>query len=103
MIQSSTIEDLMGGQRALSPFHDRAPEYGERSWRLSGELFDVVYWDSGNGWAWIQQVIPWEPPKKLTENNIRQAFEPSKDYARVYGELSRFFKQLSEAEALAIG
>ena len=34
------------------------PEYGERAWLAEGEEIDVIYWDEGNGWCLIMQIIP---------------------------------------------
>ncbi len=89
-IQATVIEEAMGEQRIPSRFHDRAPEYGLRCWRIRGELFDVVYWDCGNGWAWVQQVICSAPPE-----DIIALFVPGKDYGTVYRELGRFFNRLA--------
>ncbi|MFN4133435.1 MAG: hypothetical protein ACK4GQ_03600 [Candidatus Hadarchaeales archaeon] len=38
--------------------HKYAPEYGWRAWKTSGKSVDVVYWDMGNGWCEIMDVIP---------------------------------------------
>ena len=39
-------------------FHRHAPEFGERAWVAEGKEIDVVYWDEGNGWCRIMQIIP---------------------------------------------
>lgn len=39
-------------------YHERASEYGERAWRANGKNVDVVYWDAGNSWCAIMDVIP---------------------------------------------
>jgi hypothetical protein len=36
----------------------RAPEYGERAWRIRGKYADIVYWDLGNTWCDIINVFP---------------------------------------------
>ena len=95
IVQASNIERLMGKQRVPS-LHDPAHEYGERSWRLDGELFDVVYWDCGNGWAWVQQIILWQPPNDATEEDVRWEFAPSKEFAEIYRELACFFDKLAK-------
>lgn len=51
-------------------YHERAPEYGERAWRVRGRFADIVYWDVGNGWCDIIDVIPHEG----CENWLRQFF-----------------------------
>jgi len=39
-------------------YHKYAPKYGHRAWIAIGEEINVVYWDSGNGWCLILDVIP---------------------------------------------
>jgi len=31
-------------------FFERAPEYGERVWRIRGRKYSIIAWDAGNGW-----------------------------------------------------
>ena len=39
-------------------FHNRAPKYGERAWKAEWQNVDVIYWDTGNSWCDIMDVIP---------------------------------------------
>lgn len=39
-------------------YHKRVPEYGERAWIAKGKKVDVIYWDLGNTWCTIMDVIP---------------------------------------------
>ena len=39
-------------------YHERAEDYGERAWRVKGQNLDVIYWDTGNGWSEIMEIIP---------------------------------------------
>lgn len=41
-------------------YHEPAPEYGERAWRVRGRFLDVIYWDMGNGWCDVIKVLPRE-------------------------------------------
>lgn len=52
-------------------YHQHAPEWGERAWRVKGKFADVIYWDVGNGWCEIIKVIP----KEGQEDWIQQFFE----------------------------
>jgi len=92
LLQDSEIEQAMGEQGDCSPSHVPALEYGERCWRISGDMFDVVIWDVGNGWSVVQQVIL---PSCHPRASIVEHFAPSFDYAGAYRELARFFGQLA--------
>ena len=39
-------------------FHKYTPKYGQRAWKAKGKSIDIVYWDTGNGWCAIIDVIP---------------------------------------------
>ncbi|MDP3064568.1 MAG: hypothetical protein Q8O40_15360 [Chloroflexota bacterium] len=54
-IQDTTLAAILGSER-----DERAPEFGERAWRLRGNVADVIYWDLGNGWCDIIRVVPTE-------------------------------------------
>jgi len=60
-------------------YHERAPEFGERAWRIKGRFADIIYWDLGNGWCDVFKVIP----KEGCEDWVQQFFdkvEASKDF-----------------------
>jgi hypothetical protein len=89
------IDRAMGDQKVLSPFHERAEQLGERSWRINGELFDVVYWDCGNSWSVVQQVIVHGPADG--GRNVFDEFVPARwTHRDAYKRLSRFFAELAE-------
>ncbi len=39
-------------------YHKHVPEYGERAWIAEGETVNVIYWDTGNTWCDIMDVVP---------------------------------------------
>jgi len=39
-----TLAELLEG------YFERAPEFGERAWRIRGRKYTIVVWDDGNGW-----------------------------------------------------
>jgi hypothetical protein len=45
-------------------YHKPRPEYGYRAWIAIGKKVDVVYWDTGNGWCAILDVVPKDGKKK---------------------------------------
>ena len=51
-------DDAISMAAQAEGWHDRAAEYGERAWRVSGANVDVICWDVGNGWSSIMTVIP---------------------------------------------
>lgn len=53
-IESEIISSAVG----CNTFHKHVSEYGHRAWMACGKLVDVVYWDLGNGWYEIIDVIP---------------------------------------------
>lgn len=54
MVLDTAINSLINCQG----YHERRPEYGERVWKAVGEKMVVFYWDEGNGWCSIIQVLP---------------------------------------------
>lgn len=99
MLQESVIEGLLGEQAVLSPFHDAAPEYGERCWRIPGVRFDVVFWDTGNGWAVIRAVLI-HGPADADKDDHAAHFAPTEPNADTYRELAELFDKLAEFERL---
>lgn len=57
-------------------YHQRAPQYGARAWVAEGLHVDVVYWDAGNGWCDIMQVIT----KREEEENAISFFKEAEKY-----------------------
>lgn len=55
-IESDILSEVIDGER----YHKKVPQFGERAWVAEGKEFDVVYWDTGNGWCDILVVIPKE-------------------------------------------
>lgn len=51
-------------------YHERAPEFGTRAWVAQGKYLDVTYWDEGNSWCEIVQVVP----KKGYESEVIRFF-----------------------------
>ena len=49
-----TIDKLIGCKTR----HERFPDFGERAWAARGKELEVIYWDAGNGWCWVMQVLP---------------------------------------------
>ncbi len=60
-------------------YHQRAPQYGNRAWMARGKYLDVIYFDEGNGWCEIVEVIP------------KRGYE---------GDVRRFLKELQGCEGL---
>jgi len=54
MVQSTKIDSIIGCKK----YHSRRLEYGKRAWLAQGENIDVIYWDEGNGWCSVLQVLP---------------------------------------------
>ncbi len=53
-VESEILSAVIG----CNGLHKHVPEYGWRAWKASGKSVDVVYWDTGNGWCEIMNVIP---------------------------------------------
>jgi hypothetical protein len=94
MIRSDVIQDAMSDHAVLAPFHDRAEEFGERCWRINGELFDVIYWDTGNGWAVMQHVIIHGPVSADPDDHIAH-LAPGVPTGDTYRVLARFFAAIA--------
>lgn len=54
MVLDTTIDKLI----YCKTYHQRFPEFGERAWIAKGKKIEVIYWDEGNGWCSIMQVLP---------------------------------------------
>jgi hypothetical protein len=52
-------------------YHEQALEFGQRAWRIRGRLADFIYWDAGNGWCDIIQIIS----KKGYEERLQQLLD----------------------------
>ncbi len=50
--------DILSEVIECKSYHQPVPEYGERAWVAKGKSVDVVYWDTGNTWCTILDVIP---------------------------------------------
>lgn len=50
--------EILSGVIGCKSYHKHAPEYGSRAWKAEGKHIDVIYWDVGNGWCVIMDVIP---------------------------------------------
>lgn len=64
-------DDILSEVIGCKGYHKRASRYGERAWIAEGEEIDVVYWDEGNGWCMIMQVIPKGYKKECMEKGIK--------------------------------
>lgn len=51
-------DDILSEVIKCEGLHEFVPEYGHRAWIARGKTVDVVYWDVGNGWCSIMDVIP---------------------------------------------
>lgn len=64
-----TVERLDEVIRCIG-YHQKIPQYGNRAWIARALHLDVIYWDQGNSWCGIMQVIP----KKGYEDDVRKFF-----------------------------
>lgn len=71
--------DILSVVIGCKGYHEKAPEYGERAWMAKGRKVDIVYWDTGNGWCDILDIIP--------QNGGKQ------------NEVIRFYRMLNKAIA----
>jgi len=53
-IEADILSEVIG----CEGYHKKIPRLGERAWIAEGKEVDVVYWDEGNGWCSIMQIIP---------------------------------------------
>lgn len=53
-VETDILDSVINSKR----FHRHVPEYGSRAWLAEGEKVNVIYWDTGNGWCVILDVIP---------------------------------------------
>lgn len=60
-VESEILSSVIG----CDSYHKYSPEYGSRAWKAQGKYVDVIYWDEGNGWCIILDVIP--KKKKQTD------------------------------------
>lgn len=71
-------DDILSEVIECRDYHKIALQFGERAWIARGKEIDVVYWDTGNGWCDIIQLIP----KTCKEYKIKEI---------------RFYKELRKA------
>ncbi|KPL02855.1 MAG: hypothetical protein AMJ90_04730 [candidate division Zixibacteria bacterium SM23_73_2] len=62
--------DILSEVIGCEGYHKKAPEFGSRAWVMNGKDVDVVYWDTGNGWCAIMQIIP-KGDKELLNMTIK--------------------------------
>ena len=55
-VESDILSDVI----KCKGYHKREPKFGDRAWRVKGKKADIIYWDTGNCWCAIMQVIPKE-------------------------------------------
>ena len=77
--------DILSEVIKCKDYHKKAPQFGERSWIAEGKEIDVVYWDTGNGWCNIMQVIP-KTCKECKGKGIKFYRELRKALTRCYDE-----------------
>ena len=53
-VESEILSDVI----ECKSLHERAYEYGARAWKAKGRNIDIVYWDTGNSWCAIMDIIP---------------------------------------------
>lgn len=53
-VESDILSEVIG----CKGYHKPALEYGERAWIAEGKTVDVIYWDTGNTWCAILDIIP---------------------------------------------
>lgn len=75
---SDTINRLIGCETC----HERLLDFGERVWVAKGTDLEAVYYDEGNGWCWVCQILP---QNKVFNEKFRV-------------ESKRFFQGLREAD-----
>ncbi len=76
-------DDVLSKIIGCTTYHKPAPQFGERAWIAEGKDVDVVYWDEGNGWCSIMQVIP-----KSCEECYKQGV---RFYRRLRKALTRYY------------
>ncbi len=54
-IETEIIEEVI---EKIGRYHKYVPQYGNRAWLIQGKELDVIYWDTGNGWCYIIDIIP---------------------------------------------
>jgi len=57
-------------------YHESVPQYGNRAWLARGIHLDVTYWDEGNSWCEIVQVVP----KKGQEGEVIRFLREVQEY-----------------------
>mgnify|MGYP001114176342 CR=1 FL=1 len=62
-VESEILSEVIG----CKLYHRHAPKYGERAWIAKGKNLDVAYWDTGNTWCAIIDVIPKRDGKNQKE------------------------------------
>lgn len=65
------LDNTLGRIAEAEDYHEHAPDFGERAWRVKGRFADIIYWDMGNGWCDIIKVIP----QKGCEEWLQQFFD----------------------------
>ncbi|MGQ9706189.1 MAG: hypothetical protein ACUVWP_04195 [bacterium] len=53
-IESNILNKVIG----CDSYHKHVCNYGERAYIAVGKLVDVIYWDTGNTWCCILDIIP---------------------------------------------
>jgi len=53
-VESDILEKIINSKN----YHKHVPEYGDRAWLIEGEEINIIYWDTGNGWCEIIDIIP---------------------------------------------
>lgn len=72
------LDDTLNRIVEAQGYHERAPELGERAWRVRGKFLEVVYWDMGNGWCDVIHVVPKRGHEECLEEFFHR-IEASKD------------------------
>lgn len=73
------LSTTIHGAAFAAGYHEQAPEYGERAWRVTGRDVDVVYWDVGNSWSGLITVIAHDGSEHRIVEFWRRLYEFSED------------------------
>ena len=79
--------DILNEIIKCKTYHKHFPAIGERAWLAEGEEIDVIYWDSGNSWCDILDVIP---------KNAKTRDEQLKAVKKFYKKLRRELEELED-------
>jgi glycine betaine/choline ABC-type transport system substrate-binding protein len=66
--------DILNGIIECKTYHKHQPQFGERAWLAEGKEVNILYWDTGNTWCKILDVIPKKAKTKKEQYQIVKKF-----------------------------